>query len=105
MQTFALKARAAAAQSGRTHAIQRAPEVRQILRAPQVQTKLKIGAVDDPAEREADRVADQVMRMPARDFASVVNPPPASPGAAIASPVISPRLQRSCPACEHEMQR
>jgi peptidoglycan hydrolase-like protein with peptidoglycan-binding domain len=105
MQTFALKTRAAATRSGRTHAIRRAPEVRQILRAPQVQTKLKIGAVDDPAEREADRVADQVMRMPARDFAGVVNPPPASPGATIAAPVISPRVQRACPACEQEMQR
>lgn len=30
-----------------------------------VQPKLKIGAVNDPAEAEADRVADQVMRMPA----------------------------------------
>ena len=27
---------------------------------------MQIGAVDDPAEREADRVADQIMRMPAR---------------------------------------
>jgi hypothetical protein len=30
-----------------------------------VQAKLAIGAVDDPLEREADRVADRVMRMPA----------------------------------------
>jgi len=38
------------------------------LRAPKraLQTKLELGAVDDPLEREADRVADQVMRTPAR---------------------------------------
>ncbi len=29
-----------------------------------IQAKLEVGAVDDPLEREADRVADQVMRMP-----------------------------------------
>ena len=28
------------------------------------QAKLKVGAVDDPLEHEADRIADQVMRMP-----------------------------------------
>ena len=30
-----------------------------------IQAKLKVGAVDDPLEHEADRVADQLMRMPA----------------------------------------
>jgi len=30
-----------------------------------IQPKLAIGAIDDPLEREADRVADRVMRMPA----------------------------------------
>ena len=29
-----------------------------------LQAKLKVGAVDDPLEHEADRVANQVMRMP-----------------------------------------
>ena len=29
-----------------------------------MQAKLEVGAVDDPLEREADRVAEQVMRMP-----------------------------------------
>jgi Domain of unknown function (DUF4157) len=29
-----------------------------------IQAKLKVGAVDDPLEREADRVAERVMRMP-----------------------------------------
>jgi outer membrane protein OmpA-like peptidoglycan-associated protein len=40
-----------------------------------MQPKLAIGAVDDPMEHEADRVADHVMRMPA------------------------PRLQRACVGC------
>ena len=34
------------------------------------QPKLTIGAVNDPAEAEADRVADQVMRMPAQKTSS-----------------------------------
>ena len=36
-----------------------------------IQAKLKVGAIDDPLEREADRVADQVMRMEAADVARV----------------------------------
>ena len=32
--------------------------------APLIQTKLRVGAVDDPLEHEADRLADRVMRMP-----------------------------------------
>ena len=39
-------------------------EVQQILRSPAVQPKLVVGAPDDVSEREADRVADTVMRMP-----------------------------------------
>jgi hypothetical protein len=105
MQTFALKSRDASRTATSAHAspVRRTPEVRHILRAPQLQTKLKIGAVDDPAEREADRVADQVMRMPARDFVGE-GPPPARPGTAI-SPVRLTGIQRMCPACEHEAQR
>ena len=38
--------------------------VRQILRGPASQAKLTIGAPDDVYEQEADRVADEVMRMP-----------------------------------------
>ncbi|WP_306533317.1 DUF4157 domain-containing protein [Geobacter sp.] len=38
--------------------------MRQILRSPGIQTKLAIGAPDDIHEQEADRLADQVMRMP-----------------------------------------
>lgn len=45
------------------------------LLATGVQAKLTVSAPDDPYEREADRVADQVMRMP------------------------QPVVQRACPAC------
>ena len=38
--------------------------IRYILRSGSAQTKLAIGAPDDVYEQEADRVADQVMRMP-----------------------------------------
>jgi hypothetical protein len=52
-----------------------------------VQAKLEIGAVDDPLEREADRVADQVMRMP--------DPAPAVSAAPL-------QISRKCAACEEE---
>ena len=39
-------------------------QVREILRGPRMQTKLKVNQPGDPYEQEADRVADQVMRMP-----------------------------------------
>lgn len=51
--------------------------VANILRAG-VQPKLKIGAANDPAEIEADRVADQVMRMPASSSTVQPTPPPAN---------------------------
>ena len=38
--------------------------VRHILRSPTLQPKLKIGRPNDKYEQEADRVADEVMRMP-----------------------------------------
>ena len=47
----------------------------------------KSDAVDDPLEHEADRVADQVMRMPV-------------PGSAIRS--APPQVSRKCDACEEE---
>jgi hypothetical protein len=47
-----------------------------------IQPKLAVGGVDDPLEREADRVVDQVMRMP-------------DPALSISSG--SPELRRKCP--------
>ncbi len=38
-----------------------------------IQAKLEVGAVDDPLEHEADRVADRIMRMPEPTAASAVN--------------------------------
>ncbi|MDJ0801667.1 MAG: hypothetical protein QNI89_06920 [Desulfobacterales bacterium] len=39
-------------------------DIRQIIRGPRLQTKLTIGAPNGIYEQEADRVADEVMRMP-----------------------------------------
>jgi hypothetical protein len=68
MQTHAVRSRASPAHESASpvHArpLHRAPAVRHLLHGPRLQAKLTIGAVDDPAEREADRVADEVMRMP-----------------------------------------
>jgi Domain of unknown function (DUF4157) len=52
-----------------------------------IQPKLAIGRVDDPLEHEADRVADQVMRMPAR---------------ALTIAPVSRQLSRRCASCEEE---
>lgn len=56
-----------------------------------IQRKLKIGASNDRYEQEADRVAEQVMRMP--DSAAL--PDQSSP----------PRIQRLCPEGEQGLQR
>ena len=52
-----------------------------------IQTKLKIGAVNDPLEHEADRVADRVMRMPAPEVSVAAAPP---------------QVSRKCAECEEE---
>ncbi len=57
------------------------------LTTPHVQCKLQVGAVNDPLEAEADRVADQVMRMSDPEL-------PAGNG--------PPALRRKCMACEEE---
>jgi hypothetical protein len=54
-----------------------------------IQAKLKVGPVDDPLEHEADRVADQVMRMPAPE---------------IEPAVAEPQISRKCAACEAEQE-
>jgi hypothetical protein len=51
-----------------------------------IQAKLKVGAVDDPLEHEADRIADQVVRMPA---------PTSAP----------PQVSGKCDACEEEAEK
>ena len=49
--------------------------------------KLEIGAVDDPLEHEADRIAAQVMHMPATE---------------LAPPSVPVQINRKCTACEEE---
>jgi len=68
------------------------PQVRSSVSAPSplagvIQPKLALGEVNDPLEREADRVADQVMRMPA-------------PGVSVEA--VPPKISRKCAACEKE---
>lgn len=75
------------------------PVVSAILRGPTIQPKLKIGAANDPAEREADAVADKVMRMPA---------PSTGQGAVVTSPGLATGpnpIRRLCTGCEDEVQR
>ena len=52
-----------------------------------IQAKLAVGQLNDPLEHEADRVADQVMRMP--DPAHSLSPAP-------------PQVSRKCAECEKE---
>jgi hypothetical protein len=52
-----------------------------------VQPKLVIGSVDDPLEREADRIADQVIRMPDSD---------------LAVSAAGPKISRKCASCEED---
>lgn len=68
--------------------------VRSVLRGLQVQAKLTVGAVNDPAEAEADQVADQVMRMP--EAAAGGDLPPASNGSEFAP------VRRLCADCEED---
>ena len=56
-----------------------------------IQPKLVVGAVNDPLEHEADRVADQVMRMPAA-------------AAGLSLTAAPPQVSRKCAACEEEAQ-
>jgi len=69
-------------------------QARSSLSAPRlpgtIQPKLVVGQANDPLEHEADRVAEQVMRMP-------------YPGPAISTAGL--RLSRACGACEEKLQR
>ena len=60
-----------------------------------LQAKLTVSQPDDAYEREADRVADEVMRMPE----------PAGHQAALGASGAPPRIQRLCAECEEEMHR
>lgn len=58
-----------------------------------IQAKLEVGSPDDIYEREADQVAEQIMRMPGSTAWKITHPDPA------------PAVQRMCSACEDEVQR
>jgi len=60
--------------------------VSRLLRSHGIQAKLEIGAVDDPPEREADHVAERVMRMPA----------------SFSHDAAAGTLQRKCTECKEE---
>jgi len=58
-----------------------------------IQTKLKIGSPNDKYEREADVMADRIMRMPMN---SAISKPFSSTG---------PAIQAKCAACNHEEEK
>ncbi len=80
--------------------LRRMAGIRAILHSPGLQPKLKVGAVNDPAEAEADRVADQVMRMPEPTAACAPSCPPSIFGQSGSAPV-----RRLCADCEEKMHR
>jgi len=70
-----------------------------------LQTKLKIGSPNDEYEQEADRVADQVMRMPAPAFKGNAAPPAIQRKCAKCEEEehsTEPAIQRKCEECGHE---
>jgi Domain of unknown function (DUF4157) len=70
-----------------------------------VQAKLTVGPANDRFEQEADRVADDVMRMPEPGAANETRPTNGSPPPAISPlPGVSP-VRRMCAECEDELHR
>lgn len=61
-----------------------------------LQAKLEVGPVDDPLEREADQMANRVMRAHGAGDENGRGPVQARIAAGVA------RMQRKCAACEHE---
>lgn len=59
------------------------------LRSQGIQAALAVGPSDDAYEREADRVAEHVLRMPDAGSAVAIQPTP-------------PKIRRLCAECEHE---
>lgn len=93
-----VESRSSAGRNGPTRYPARYPAISSLSRTrglfdrarPLIQPKLKLGAAGDRFEREADRVADQVMRMPDTTFS---RPSVGKPGSG------SGLIQRSCAAC------
>lgn len=70
--------------------------VQSLVQSLRIQAKLTVGAPNDKYEQEADRVADQIMRMPE---------PIAIGQAPSSAPKQTPAIQRLCTECEDELQR
>ncbi len=66
-----------------------------------IQPQLKIGAPNDKYEQEADRVADEVMRMPESQVQRQVEPMEEEEEMVQTQP-IADTIQRKCAACEEE---
>jgi hypothetical protein len=66
-----------------------------------IQPKLSVGAIDDPFEREADAMADRVMRMPETSFIQRKCASCEDEERIHRMPETN-FLQRKCAACEHE---
>jgi hypothetical protein len=71
-------------------------EVQRMLRSKVIQAKLTISEPRGQFEREADRVADAVMRVPDLDFTK---------GVAVSEQAQGVRIQRMCSECEEELHR
>ncbi len=70
--------------------------VGRLLKSGAIQAKLTIGQPGDIYEQEADRVAEQVMRMPAPD---------ATEKTVISGQTQLPHIQRMCPECDEKLHR
>ena len=66
-----------------------------------IEPKLTVTEVNDPLEREADRVADQVMRMPDRELSVDVAPMQISRKCACCEKEIEPRRKESGPQAQN----
>ena len=70
--------------------------MQRLLHAGMIQAKLTINEPGDQYEQEADRVAEQVMRMP---------DPGITERAAVGGQAPGVHIQRMCPECEEELHR
>lgn len=85
--------------------------VQRLLQSGHLQAKFTVGQPNDKYEQEADRVADQVMRMPAPKMQREINEldeDELEQGKIQTKPLgstITPVIQRLCAGCEEELQR
>lgn len=106
MQAFAAKTKTKGGQGTAKKTLSRQSKAVRSILAAGVQPKLKIGAVNDPAELEADRVADQIMRMPAPAAMGMPFAPPSgtgnNAGTNTGANTVPSILRRKCTDCEDD---